>query len=100
MHCKDRSLARFACHGHVAAHHAGELAADGKAEPGPAETLRGRGISLAELLEQLCLLLRSHADTGVGDGELDEVAAVAHFACRKFDFARFGELARITEEIE
>src|SRR5947209_410131 len=56
--------------------------------------------AVAELLEQLRLLLRGHADAGVGDGELDEVAAIAHLACRKFDFARFGELAGIAEEIE
>src|SRR5262249_7329254 len=51
-------------------------------------------------LEQLRLLLRCHADARVGDGELDEVAAIAHLACRKLDLARFGELARIAEEIE
>src|SRR5262249_5578495 len=52
------------------------------------------GIGLAELLEQLSLLLRGHPDAGVGDGELDDVAAIAHFACRKLDLARFGELRR------
>jgi hypothetical protein len=31
-----------------------------------------------QLLEQLCLLLCGHPDAGVGDGELDEVAAIAH----------------------
>ena len=63
-HRKDRALARLARHGHVAAHHARELAGDGEAEPGAAESLSGRGIGLAELLEQLCLLLRRHADAG------------------------------------
>src|SRR5215831_14112068 len=33
-HRKDRALARLARHRHVAAHHAGELAGDGEAEPG------------------------------------------------------------------
>jgi hypothetical protein len=37
---------------------------------------------------------------GVGDGKLDEATAIAHLAYRKFDLARFGELACITEEIE
>jgi hypothetical protein len=37
--------------------------------------LSGRGIGLGEFFEQLCLLLRRHADAGVGDGELDEAAA-------------------------
>src|SRR6516164_6133466 len=99
-HREYRTFARLARHRHVAAHHACELAREGKAEPSAAETLRGRGISLAELLEQFCLLLRSHANAGVGDGELDETAAIAHLACRKLDLARFGELARITEKIE
>src|SRR5262245_44366254 len=73
-HRKDRTLARLARHGHVAAHHARELARERKAEPRAAEALSGRGIGLAELLEQLCLLLHGHADAGVGDGELDEAA--------------------------
>jgi len=51
-----RALARFARHGHVAAHHARELAGDGKAEPRTPETLCSRSIGLAELLEQLSLL--------------------------------------------
>ena len=57
-------------------------------------------ISLAELLEQLRLLLRGHANTGVSDGELDDVAAISHFACRKLDLARFGELTRIAEQVQ
>src|SRR5439155_13340986 len=81
-------------------HHARELAGDGKAEPRAAEALRGRGISLAELLKQLCLLLRGHADAGVGDGELDEVAAIAHLACRKPDLASLGKLKGIAQQVE
>jgi hypothetical protein len=50
--------------------------------------------------EQLCPLLRGHADAGVGDGELDEVAAIAHLACRKLDLARFAELAGIAQKVE
>ena len=46
------------------------------AKPGAPEALRGRPIGLAELLEQLGLLLRRHADPGVGHGEL--VATVRH----------------------
>src|SRR5262249_60303089 len=92
---EHRALARFAGHRHVAAHHACELAGYGEAEPGAAEALSGRGIGLGELLEKLCLLLRCHADTGVGDGEAAEAAAIAPLACRKLDRARFGELARI-----
>src|SRR5262249_50764945 len=32
--------------------------------------------------------------------ELDEIAAIAHLACRKLDLARFSEFAGIAEEIE
>src|SRR5262249_52924360 len=99
-HGEHRAFTLLARHGHVAAHHARELAGDGEAETGAAELLRGCGVGLAELLEQLSLLLRSHANAGVGDGELDEAAAIADLACRKPDLARFGELARIAEEIE
>ena len=41
-HCKSRAFARLARYCHVAAHHAGELAANGKAETGAAEALRRR----------------------------------------------------------
>ena len=41
-HCKSRAFARLARHCHVAAHHAGELAANGNAETGAAEALRRR----------------------------------------------------------
>jgi hypothetical protein len=75
-HGKHRALAQFACHGHVAAHHARELAGDGKAKAGAAEALRCRGINLGELLEHFCLLLRRHSDAGVGYCELDPVAVV------------------------
>ena len=43
-HREHRALARLAHHRHVAAHHARELARDGKAKPRPAEALSGRGI--------------------------------------------------------
>ena len=52
-HCEHRAFARLARHGHIAAHHARELAGDGEAQPGAAEALRGRLIGLGELLEQL-----------------------------------------------
>src|SRR5215813_6053228 len=97
---EDRTLARLACHCHIAAHHPREFARDSEPEPRSPEALSGRGIGLAELLEQLCLLLRGHPDAGVGDGELDDVAAIAHFACRKLDLARFGELTRIAQQVQ
>jgi ABC-type uncharacterized transport system substrate-binding protein len=39
-HCEHRALARLARHGHVAAHHARELAREGKAEPRSAVAAR------------------------------------------------------------
>jgi hypothetical protein len=99
-HREHRAFARLARHGHVAAHHARELAGDCEAKTRTSELLSGRGIGLAELLEQLCLLLRRHADAGVGDSELDEAAAIAHHARRKLNLARFGELAGIAQKIE
>src|SRR5262245_29111780 len=91
-HRECRTLSRLARHGHVATHHARELAGDGKAQPGAAKVLSGRSVSLAELLEQLCLLLRGHADAGVGDRELDPVATVGDPARPQRDLALLGEL--------
>src|SRR5512132_325032 len=51
-HREHRSLARFAGHGHVAAHHACELAREGKAKAGAAVAPRGQGIGLSKFLEQ------------------------------------------------
>jgi hypothetical protein len=50
MRCLRAGLAH---HGHVAAHHARELARESEAEPRPAVAARGQGISLGEVLEQL-----------------------------------------------
>jgi hypothetical protein len=41
-HGEDRTFARLARHGHIATHHARELAGDGEAKAGAAEALRGR----------------------------------------------------------
>src|SRR5262249_9307455 len=42
-HREHRAFARLARHRHIAAHHARELAREGKAEPRAAEALSGRG---------------------------------------------------------
>src|SRR5215472_16928114 len=99
-HRKDRALARLARHGHVAAHHARELAREGKAEPGAAEALRSRGIGLAEFLEQLGLLLRRHANAGIDHRQLDPVASTGHLARLQLDLTLFGELAGIAQQVE
>jgi hypothetical protein len=61
--------------GDIAAHHAREPAGDGEAELRAAEALRGRGVGLTEPLEQPRLLLRRHADAGVGDQQLDQIVS-------------------------
>src|SRR5436190_835997 len=61
-HGEHRALAGLARHRDVAAHHTSELAGDCEAQARTAEPLRGRGLSLAELLEQFAELLRRHAD--------------------------------------
>src|SRR5262245_56790260 len=99
-HREHRSLARFARHRHVAAHHARELEREGKAEPRPTKALSGRGIGLAELLEQLSLLLRTHANAGVSDRELNPVATVGDPARPQPDLAFLGELAGIAQQVE
>src|SRR5262249_18820651 len=73
---------------------------DGQAEAGAAVLPGGRGISLGELLEQLGLLLGCHADAGIGHGDLDPVASVDHPSRSQRDFAFFGELAGIAQQIE
>ena len=92
-----RALARFARHRYVAAHLARELASDGKAKPGPTIAPRGQGIGLGEVLEQFRLLLRRHADAGIGNCKLDPLASVRHLAHPQSDLALFRELAGIAQ---
>jgi len=99
-HREHRAFAWLARHGHVTAHHARELAREGKAKPRAAEALSGCGIGLAELLEQLSLLLRCHANAGVSDRELDPVATVGDPTRPQPDLAFLGELAGIAQQIE
>jgi hypothetical protein len=94
-HREHRALARLTHDGHVAAHHASELACDRKSKTGAAEALRRRGFGLAEFLEQLRLLVCRHADAGVGNGHLDPVATVADPPRSKLDLTLLGELTCI-----
>ena len=48
-HCKHRTFAWLARHGHVATHHARELAGDGKSQPRSAVAACGQGIGLGEM---------------------------------------------------
>jgi hypothetical protein len=99
-HREHRALAQLARHSHVAAHHARELAGDGKAEPRPAVAPRGQGIGLGEILEQFRLLFGGEADAAIGDGKLDPIASIRHFAHPQRDIALFRELAGIAQQIE
>src|SRR4029453_9020426 len=95
-----RAFARLARHRHVAAHHARELAREGKPKPSAAVATRGQGIGLREFLEKLRLLFGSQADAGIRNGKLDPVASVRHLAHPQGDLALFRELAGIAQQIE
>src|SRR5262249_19790190 len=94
-HREHRALARLAGHGHVAAHHARELARDGKPKPGAAVAARGEGIGLGEILEKFRLLFGRHTDAAVRDGKLDPVAAVRHLTHPQRNLALLRELTGI-----
>src|SRR6516164_1467964 len=73
---KRRAAAGLALDGYVATHHLTEAFADRESKPRAAVFARCRCIGLRELLEQPALLLRRHADAGIGNGERDPVALV------------------------
>jgi hypothetical protein len=60
---------RFAGPPDLASHQIGQLLGDGQTETCAAVETRRRVVRLAELLEQLLLLLRRDADSRVSDGE-------------------------------
>jgi len=80
--------------------HARELAGDCKPEARAAETLPGRPVGLSELLEQLRLLLRRHANAAISHGKLNPVAPVSRPARPQRDLAVFGELTGVAEQVE
>jgi hypothetical protein len=94
-HCEYRAFARFACHSHVAALHARELARDGEAKPVPPS---GERIGLGEILKQFCLLLRCHSDAAIRDGKSDPVVSVRHRPHPQRDLALFRERPLTTWE--
>jgi hypothetical protein len=96
-HRKHRAFARAARHGHVAAHHAGELARDGKPEAGAAKALRGRSIDMTA--DQQAKLFEEFT-AAVSYRELDPVAPVDYPPRPQLDFALLGELASIAQQIE
>jgi len=99
-HREHRTLAQLARHSHIAAHHARELASNGKAKPRAAIAARGQRIGLGEILGQFRLLLGGQADAGVRDGKLDPVASVRHLAHAQGNLALLRELTGVAQEIE
>src|SRR5262245_8452892 len=96
-HREHGALARLARHRDVPAHHPREFARDGKAETGAAKPLRSRGVGLRKLLEDFVLLLRGHADAGIGDRHLNPVAAVPDPTCSQLDLAFLRKFAGIAQ---
>jgi hypothetical protein len=68
-HRKYRTFARLARYSDVPTHHTRELTREGKAEARATEALRRGGVGLAELLEQLGLLLSIRIRFSVHTGE-------------------------------
>ena len=98
---EGRALAGIAGDGDVAAHHARQLARDGKAEARAAELARGGAIGLREHGEQLGLHFLRHADAGIADFHGNEIipALDARRADRDFDAALVGELDRVGDQV-
>src|SRR5262249_42721910 len=98
-HRKHRALARLACHGHVAAHHARELAGESKSQPRPTIAACGQRICLGEVLEQFLLLLGGHADAAVRDGKLDPVATIRYLRTRSATSPSFVNLQALLKRL-
>lgn len=87
----------------LAAHQFDLMAADADAEAGAAELARGRGVGLAETLEQPIDGVGGDADAGVFDGEAPPGARVAwcHGLRRDAqpDLPARGEFDRVAQQI-
>src|SRR5262249_19933530 len=83
-----------------APHQARELAEVERPAPRPAVAPRGQGICLREILKQLRLLLRRHADAAIRDRKLDPLASVRHLAHAQGNLALLRELAGVAQQIE
>ena len=81
----------------AAAHGLNEVGADRQAEAGAAETAGGGAVGLFEGLEQAGDFVRTHADAGVADPQLQHVALDAGI---QGDRSVFGELDRVAEQVD
>ena len=95
------AAAGLAGDGDAAAHQLDELAADRQPEAGAAEAPGDAGVDLAERLEQAGGLRRRKADAGVahGDAQGDGVGRRVQRFDAHVDFAAFGELDRVADEV-
>src|ERR1700761_4499170 len=71
-HLERRAFALLALDPDVAAHHLGELAADGKAKARAAVLARGGIVDLRKRLEKLVDLVGGNADAGIAHGKQNE----------------------------
>src|SRR5215208_6351825 len=94
-----RPAARLALDGHVAAHRAGELAADGQAEAGAFDRLGEGAVRLHEGLEDRLQLLRRDAASAVGHAHRDR-AALRRLAGHADRAAGVRELHGVREQVE
>src|SRR5688572_2035644 len=72
VECEDAAAIELARDVDLATEQAGQLAADGQAEPGAAKAPAGGHVRLLKRLEDDGLLVRPDADPGVCDGESDD----------------------------
>ena len=98
---KDSALARSAGRQQIAAHQAGEFAADSQTQSRAAVLARRAGVQLIKRREQPVHLLGRHARPGVGDRHLDSVAAIGGRLCGQSqgDRAIRRELQRVGNEV-
>ena len=86
------------------AHQLGQPLADRQTQTGAAVAARGRGVDLAERLEQAVEPVRRDADAGVADreGQLVKGSRVLDTvrAHREHDLAPLGELHRVREQVQ
>ena len=93
---------RRAVDGDGAAHFLDQALGDDQAEAGAAVLAGYRGVGLGKGLEELRLLFRRHADTGVRDAELQHrlVRAVLQAIDMHGDATLFGELDGIADQVD
>ena len=75
LHSKGRPYSSFTFYKDFTAHHLAKMLGDGQPQPPTAETAAGGRFRLCESLKEVSHLFVSHADAGVGYGEIDPFPA-------------------------